>query len=289
MSSKWQRIGREPLVRFMALGALIFLAAHVMEREHESAARRIVVDAQLDRRIIEINEAQNGVTPTPAQLRLLVQSYVNDEMLYREALRMGLDRDDEIIRRRLIQKMQFLERDLAAVSAPAERELHIYYDSHPALFLAPAAVSFEQLFFNADRDGSAGAQVRAQHARAAIDSKGIVPTPGGSSDEFPISIPTQEITRSEASGIFGATAILDTLFATPEGQWSAPVRSEYGWHLVKVIHHSPPVRPPFEAVHDRLREEYLNDQSRAAEQRALATLRAHFEVVRSGKQVPRTS
>src|ERR1700743_698550 len=127
LSLNWQRIGREPLVRFIALGGLIFLVAHLVDQERESSARQIVVDSQLERRIIGISEAQNGFAPDAEQLKVLVQGYGNDEMLYREAWRVGLDRDDEIIRRRLIQKMEFLERDLATVTPPGDPVLHAYY------------------------------------------------------------------------------------------------------------------------------------------------------------------
>jgi len=288
LSPNWQRIAREPLVRFMALGGLIFLVAHVVDRERESSARQIVIDSQLERRIIGISEAQNGFVPDAEQLKVLVQGYVNDEMLYREALRVGLDRDDEIIRRRLIQKMEFLERDLATVAPPGDPVLHAYYDSHPTLFVAPAAVSFEQIFFSSDRDGQARAQVRAQRVREEILAKAPIPT-SSFGDGFPISIPSGQITRGEAAGIFGATAVIDTLFTAPEGQWSAPVRSGYGWHLVKVIHRREPLRLPFEAVREQVRENYLNDQSRAAERRQLEALRARFQVVRPGSQEPRTS
>jgi hypothetical protein len=82
-----------------------------VQSERAAAERQIVVDEQLQRRIVELNQTQSGITPGREQLERLVEEYIDDEVMYREAMRMGLDRDDEIVRRRLIQKVQFLQRD----------------------------------------------------------------------------------------------------------------------------------------------------------------------------------
>jgi hypothetical protein len=288
LAPKFRFITREPLVRFLALGALIFVVAHVIARERESAARQIVVDDRIERRLASVNEAQYGVPPNAEALQRLLASYVDDEVLYREALRMGLDRDDEIIRRRLIQKMQFLQHDLASASPPDEPQLRAYYNSHPTLFLSPESVSFEQIFFSADHGGSAAAQARAQRTRVQLTNEGASHS-GARNDEFPVSIPVEPITRDDATGLFGSTAIVDALFTTPEGQWSPPVRSGYGWHLVKVSHRQPPNRLPFESVEDQVRADYMTERTRGAEQRELEALRSHFEVVRLGKPAPRSS
>ena len=116
----WRRVRREPLVQFVALGALIFAVAHFAQRERSMAERRIVVDEQVQRRIVQVSQTQTGITPGPEQLERLVDDYIDDEVLYREALRLGLDQGDEIIRRRLIQKAQFLQRDLADPAQPDE-------------------------------------------------------------------------------------------------------------------------------------------------------------------------
>jgi peptidyl-prolyl cis-trans isomerase C len=279
MKPTWRQFTREPLVRFLSVGALIFLVANIVQHGRESASRQIRVDAQIERRLIAVNEAQYGVAPTPQQLAKLVDNYVAEEMLYREALQMGLDREDEIIRRRLIQKMQFLQHDMASAAAPPRAALRAYYESHPALFLSPESVSFQQLFFSADRGGSAAALARAEHASPA-SSRG---------DEFPISIPGEPLTRDQATGIFGPTPIVDALFAVPENRWSAPVRSAYGWHVLRVSHRQPPSRLPFEAVEDQVRGDFLTEQATAAEQQQLNALRSRFEVVRTAGADPHSS
>jgi hypothetical protein len=280
MSRGWLKFTREPLVWFLVMGSLIFLAAGIVNHQRASSARRIYVDAQVERRLISVNEAQYGVAPTSQQLAKLVDDYVAEEMLYRQALQMGLDRDDEIIRRRLIQKMLFLQHDMAAASAPARDSLRAYYDSHPAQFLSSESVSFQQVFFSIDRGGQNAARERAEDARKrARDAELTLAKNGG--DEFPIALPAEPITRDQAIGIFGSTSIVAALFALPENQWSAPVRSAFGWHLVRVIRRQPANRLPFEAVEDQVRQDFLTEQTNAGEQRQMNALRSHFEVVRA--------
>ena len=288
MTRGLRQLTREPLLRFLAMGALIFLGANIVQHERESAARRILIDAQLERRLISVNEAQYGVAPTPQQLSKLVDNYVAEEMLYRQALAMGLDRDDEIIRRRLIQKMQFLQQDMAGASAPSRAALRAYYESHPALFVSPGSVSFQQLFFSADRGDSAAALRRAERARGRVRGEQVAPA-SNQSDEFPISIPGEPLTRDQAVGIFGSTSIVDALFAMPEDQWSAPVQSAYGWHLVRIIRRQSSSRLPFDAVEDQVRGDFLTEQVNAAEQQQLNALRSRFKVVRTANTDPHNS
>jgi len=276
------RLSREPLIHFVLLGTIIFVIAHVERSEQSLAAQRIVVGEQLQRRIVELSQSQSGVTPGRDQLELLTQEYINDEVLYREALRLGLDRDDEIVRRRLIQKMQFLQRDLAGVPKPGERELRAYYDAHPALFNSPASVAFEQLYFSADRGGWTEAEARARRAYEALGRSAGAPPPE-SDDAFPLQIPPGNVTAVEAGRLFGETPIVDALFKMPEGHWSVPVRSAYGWHLVKTSKGRLSSTAPFAEVRDQVESAYLEEQTKAAERHELEGLRARYQVLRPGK------
>jgi hypothetical protein len=133
----WNRLKREPLAHFIALGAIIFVASRVVADVRSDALDRIVVDRALEERIVRLQSVQTGVEPRGPELASLVDRYVDDEVLYREALRLGLDQGDEIIRRRLIQKIEFLQEDSAPQNAPSEAELRAYYESHRAQFVQP--------------------------------------------------------------------------------------------------------------------------------------------------------
>jgi peptidyl-prolyl cis-trans isomerase C len=274
---------REPLLHFLMFGAVIFAVAHFVQRFRAPVERQIVVDEELQRRIVERNQAQSGITPGREQLERLVEEYIDDEVMYREAMRMGLDREDEIVRRRLIQKVQFLQRDLAAAPKPGESELRAYYAAHPQLFTSPADVTFEQLYFSADQGGWAEAEARAGHAYEQVErvtTTSIKP----SDDAFPFQIPSGDLTRVDAGRLFGDTPIVDALFSTAEGRWSAPVRSAYGWHLIKIVHRRVSSTTPFDEMRGQAEAAFLQEQATAAERHELEALRARYQVLRSDKE-----
>jgi len=276
-------LGREPFLHFLILGAAIFAVAHFAQSERAAAERKIVVDDRIKQRIVEINQSQSGTTPRRGELERLVENYIDDEIMYREAVRLGLDRDDEIVRRRLIQKMQFLQRDLAAAPRPDESETRAYYTAHSQLFTSPANVTFEQLYFSADRGGWGEAEARARHAHDQLER--VTTTSGVPADDaFPFQIPQGALTRVDAGRLFGDTPIVDALFSTPEGQWSAPVRSAYGWHVVRAGHRRISGVAPFAEVRADVETAYLQEQASATERRELDALRARYEVIRTGKQ-----
>jgi peptidyl-prolyl cis-trans isomerase C len=273
------RLSRVPFLQFLALGAVIFAVAHITQQRHIEAQRRIVVDEQVRGRIARTSQAQNGFTPGAAELERLVDDYVDDQVMYREALRMGLDQDDEIIRRRLIQKVQFLQHDLATVPNPTDNDLSAYYHVHPELFTAAARVTFEQLYFSADHGGWTEAERR---ARRALDQvrQGSASSSAPLDDPFPLQIPPGDLTRGDALRVFGDTSIVQALFSASEEQWSAPVRSAYGWHLIRVDRRQTGTLTPFAQVRAQVESAYLDEQTLAAQQREMAILRSRYDVVR---------
>ena len=277
------RLAREPLLRFMLVGALIFLAAHVAQAQRTEASQQIAINPQVAQRLIAVSQLQDGVTPGPKQLAVLEDQYVEDEVLYREALRRGLDRDDEIVRRRLVQKMRYIEHDLAVPSAPSERVLRAYYANHAALFTAPESVAFEQIYFSPDSGGWPGARARALRARTGLASgsrrQGAALARLG--DEFPVQAPPGELTRADAERLFGETGIVAALFDGSAGRWSQPIRSGYGWHLIQVTHRSPARVLPFSEVREEVQADWTQDEAQRLERGELDALRARYQVLRT--------
>lgn len=274
----WHSLKREPLAHFLALGALLFIAAHLLEQSRQDARRQITVDAALEQRIVQLQQTQNGAVPTPPQLQRLVENYIDDEVMYREALRMGLDADDEIVRRRLIQKMQFLQRDLTVVATPREAELRAYFNEHADRFAAPATVDFEQIYFSPEHGGWSAAEIAARHARAQLgDATGNTIALG---DPLPLQIETRAVTRSDAQRLFGTTPIVEALFSTPVGEWSQPVRSGYGWHVVRPLAQQHAAMPPYASVRTEVQAAYLEQTAAAANQQQLDKLRARYTIIR---------
>jgi peptidyl-prolyl cis-trans isomerase C len=272
-ASLLRRIAREPLVHFALIGAAIFVLAHQVEARRRAAEATIVVDAALQDRLARLFHTQFGVAPTAQQLAIVTDEYVDDEVLYREAQRIGLGDDDEIVRRRLIQKMEFLQRDSATPMDASAATLRSYYDAHPELFSVGTRVSFSQLYFSADRGGDAAALERARDARVRLLAGERVV-----GDDVSLDPDYSSLTRAEAERVLGATPAVDALFSSPAGDWSEPVRSGLGWHLLRITAVQPPRVLPFDEVLPDVRAAYLQEATSRARRARFDSLRARYHV-----------
>jgi peptidyl-prolyl cis-trans isomerase C len=276
--SAWRKFIHEPLLHFVLAGAAIFVVAHVIADSKRDTASTIILDGGLHQRLADLYSKQFGVKPTAAQLQVIVDDYLDDEVLYREALQLGLDGDDEIVRRRLIQKLEFLQRDTVSQAQPAPEKLRAYYTAHVDRFTNAARVTFDQLYFDSNRGGEAKALERAKHAHDEL-LHGRLPR---DTDSFPLESDFTALTRDDAARVFGASNLVDSLFDSRSSEWSAPVRSGFGWHLVKVTAFEAPRAATFEEVLPEVRREYLQEEVARARRERLDALRARYHVAPRG-------
>lgn len=274
---------REPLLHFVVLGVLIFAGAQAWRTAHD--ARRIVVTPERAAELTRKYQLQFGASPTPAEAERFIDAYVREETLYREALAMGLGRDDEIVRRRLAQKVEFLLADRSLPREPDEAALRRWYDMHPADYASPARTTFSHLYFSADGMGEGPSRVRAERALAALQG-GAAPD-AVVADPFPDQGTYTRLSAEEARRLFGDSELARTLDAAPVGRWSGPYRSGYGWHLLHVDARDLAGRPPFEAVRERVREDWLHGAQAAANAEAVQRLRDRYTVVRRDLEATR--
>jgi parvulin-like peptidyl-prolyl isomerase len=272
-------IVREPLVHFLLLGVLIFGVAALWSARREDAARRIVVDQALVRHLAARYEAQLGAAPSKAQLASLIDDYVREEVRVREAKRLGLDQDDEIVRRRLASKYDFLQSDLARPREPTPAKLAQYYERHRQEFAEPAAVTFTHVYFSPDRDGEAAARARAASALAALAATNVTRAPERG-DPFPLQSDYASAGRLEVVQQFGDNELVVTLFTGPVGRWLGPVRSGYGWHLVYVSERDDSRIPPLDAIRERVTTAYLDAAREQAVRERDAALERRYVIVR---------
>jgi hypothetical protein len=274
---------REPLVHFAVLGAMLFGLSALARRgaaDQRSAAprpaRRAVTIATSD-----IDAARAGFRaaqkrePNPQELADLVQGVISEELLFREGTALGLDRDDRVVRRRVIEKMTALARPAAPDSDPPREELARHYQSYRHRFVQPAAVSFEQLYFDPARRGDATAA--ASQALIGLAKAGAAdPAPAGAGDTFVLPATMQRRSQLELAHLLGegfATAV----FAAPIGRWHGPVPSRQGVHLVRVIERVPERLPPFDEVEKQVRADWLTQETRGLRAAAL-TLLPRYEI-----------
>jgi hypothetical protein len=272
-----QRLLRDPMLHFIVAGALIFGVTQLVAQYRDHSARTIVVDDALRTRLGKLYTLQLGATPTDAQLAGLIDTYVHDEVLYREALALGLDQGDEIIRRRLVQKMGFLQSDLIIATDPDEQTLRAYYQQHSAQFAEPAKVSFQQYFFGGDEADRDVGYRRAVQALAKLNGGSDAPAiPVGNS---PLAAEYQQLDRAALTRLFGATPIVDAVLQAAAGEkWQGPFQSGYGWHLVRVEQRDEPAAPPFESVRTAVAEAVRAQQKEENNRRSFEQLRARYNV-----------
>jgi hypothetical protein len=239
---RWRAILREPLAHFLIAGILIFAVSHWLEER----SKRYVIDVTAGdvQRIANSYVQQYGALPTPGQLRTMIGNYVREEIYLREGLTLGLDKDDEIVRRRVAQKFDFLQQDMAVPREPSEAALHRWFDSHRALYAIPARRSFDHLYFAIDQRGEAAAKALADKALAALRAGGTAPA----GDTFPGPGVIRLLSQPDTNRLFGGSAFAKQVFTAPAGQWAGPFRSGFGWHLVRVSEAEPSHARGFDAA-----------------------------------------
>src|SRR5213593_86642 len=227
------RLLREPLLQFLALGLLLFIGYQALHRTAGPRPGRIDLTADDLRQICLAWVAQGRPAPTPEQMQALVDGRVREEILYHEALALGLDKDDTIVRRRLAQKMEFLFEDVAALREPTSEELGTWFERNAARFTRPARATFRHLYFSPDRRG---ANTRADAARALskIVGKPVdAPEAAVLGDPFMFQDYYGDRTPDDVAKTFGPV-FARGLFAVAPRAWAGPIESGYGWHLVWV-------------------------------------------------------
>lgn len=226
--SRIKQLLSEPLVHFLLIGAVLFLAFDFTRDKEEVDRNVILVEAgRVDQLAAQFQNAWMRA-PTTEELNRLVEGYVRDEVFYREAVAMGLDQDDPQVRRRLRLKLEFLLEDLTAMVPPDDEALTAYLQQNPDQFRLEPRISFRQVYLNPDRVRDLDAEAAALLARL---NAGEDPDTLGDRTlqerDFVLVTPS-DITRT-----FGEEFAVEMARSVP-GDWTGPLFSGLGWHLVQV-------------------------------------------------------
>lgn len=274
-----KRLLQEPLLQFLLVGFALFAAYSYQQRGAGAEASPQEIRLSLDElaQLALVFESQWQRPPTPDEFGRLVESRVQEEVLYREAIAMGLDKDDTIVKRRMAQKMQFLAEDVVAAREPTDDELRAWFGEHADLFALPGRVSFHHLYFSWDARGEA-ARDDAAKALAVLSSE-----PPGSeraaslADPFMFQEYYGDRSSEEIAREFGP-AFAQAVVKLAPGAWQGPIASGYGWHLVFVETAVPGRTPAFEEVEPDVKTAWLGAQKAEAWRKAYAEMRARYTV-----------
>ena len=265
-----KRLASEPLLHFVLIGAVLFGIGYWKASEDAVRQNDIVITKDDIDQMLVAWMAQGRPPPSVAGIRSMVEGKVREEVLYREAIAMGLDKDDTIVKRRLAQKMDFLAEDLSTLEEPTTDELRKYFDAHRDDFALPPRISFHHLYYSFDAHG------KDAHAIAARE----IAAPAGpdNADRFMFQNSYAERTEADLYSIFGP-GFAHEVFTLEPGHWSGPVESAYGWHAVFVEHKTPPVAPGFEQAEADVKSAYIQARRAEFREEAYRIMRGKYKVV----------
>ncbi len=248
---------------FLVIGALIF----AINAQVNNPAYELIVDDRVIARISALWESQMSRPPTASELQHLADNWVNEELLFREAKRLGLDEEDTIVKRRLIQKMHFLAEE-AEVREPDEATLREWFTSNATNYKAPTRFTFTQVFYQNDPGATEhallnGLKEEAWRAR------------GDASMHSPTFVQQSE---RQVAVEFGAGFAGHLSSMTAADQWQGPLQSVFGWHLVHLDRVDEAAIPSFEAVRQQVLNDYLYEQRSAAKKAQLESLKATYKI-----------
>lgn len=274
-----KRLLREPLLHFMVLGAALFIGYAWLKPDVQAeSANQITLTLDELAQMQILFESQWRRPPTPEEFSAMVETKVQQEVLYREALAMGLDKNDEIVRRRMAQKMQFLAEDMAAAHEPTTEELRAWYVENSDKFTLPSRVSFRHLYFSPDRRGIQGyddaLRALAKLAGEPVDSK----LTESLADPFMFQDYYADKTSESLAKDFGPKFAVAVSKLRPDS-WQGPIESGYGWHLVYVDSLIPGRVPAFEEVAQDVKTAWLGAQKEAAWKKSYQDMRAKYTLL----------
>jgi len=275
-----KRLLREPLVHFLLLGATLFGVYEYLDRGRIGVESSMQIRLTLDdlAQLALLFQSQWKRQPTTEEFNQMVENKVKEEVLYREGLAMGLDKDDTIVKRRLAQKMQFLAEDVASAHEPTAAELKSWYEKNTAKFALPSRVSFRHLYFSPDRRGER-AQEDAANALTKLAGHPEDWKPAASlADPFMF----QDYYRDRAPEYLGkefGPQFAQAVVKLSPGSWQGPIASGYGWHLVFVDTVIPGRIPAMEEVEEEVKTAWLGEQKALAWQKAYEKMRAKYTVL----------
>ena len=281
--SRFKNIWREPLFHFLLIGALLFLVFDVRQDEDSTAPNRILVDSGQLQQFVARFERTRLRPPTAEELAGLIEGYIRDEVYYREALAMGLDQDDPVVRQRMGLKLDFLLDDLAAEEIPDDELLTAYMQRNPDKFRHESQHSFVHVYFNPDKHQDLAADLKKVLTQL---EDGAPPETQG--DRMLVEPMYEMAGQSEITRVFG-DSFAEQLVELQPGGWAGPLNSGYGVHLVHVTARQDERFPALEEIRDEVQREYMVERRQELKDATYQKLREGYEIVVESAATPQAT
>ncbi len=268
-----KKLLKEPFLHFMGIGAALFLLYGLVNDKTDSKNTIIINDFDVSS-IISKWEMQWKRPPTEKELQNLINLNIKQEIFYQEALKMNLDHNDEIIKRRLAQKMQFLSNDIAAMIEPTDEVLKKYFQKNKEKYLTPYSYSLYQITFSPDKrtDNFKDAQeILNQYPNASFEEM------DGKGDSLPFSYYFTDINANEL-GLQLGSKFPEALQNAETGKWVGPIPSGFGYHLVYITNKTEPQLPSFESIKKAITRDFEYDNQKEIDEAIYQGLKKKYEI-----------
>ena len=275
--NKLRAVLREPLLHFLIVGAGVFLLYGILSGPDDGSDREINVSVGQVEHLVSIFQKTRQRLPTPEELTGLVDNYIVEELLYREAVAIGLDRDDTIVRRRMRQKMDFLLDDLATIE-PTDKELQQFLSEQAERFRRDAHFSFDH-FYIADGDAAMATVILDQLRAGKLSEESVAVSSGLLPDRI------DDLSETQISALLGSTFTRQLMQLEP-GDWAGPIESPYGVHLVRIDRMVESVVPPLAVIRSDVRREWLFDRRAASRDKMIDALREKYRITIEDYETP---
>jgi hypothetical protein len=268
---------REPLLHFLVIGVgLFFLFSQINNTQVETDHRIIITQANLDR-LATLWLKRMGRPPSAQEREQQLEHYIREQVLYREAMTMGLDQDDVIVSRRLAQKMEYLFNDLSFIPEPSETELVTFLSEHASQFTLPATITFSQIFLDPRERNQEINKDAEQLLEQLKETKTIVDTINlGDRSLLPYKFTEER--QNEINSMFGA-AFTNQVFSLPISSWQGPVASEYGLHLIYITARTENRLPSLAEIRERVASEWRSTKQHEANEIFYQSLFQRYEII----------
>ncbi|MEH6650724.1 MAG: peptidylprolyl isomerase [Motiliproteus sp.] len=250
MASSIKSLWREPLIHFLAIGAALFFLYELNQQQISESPTQINVNSsQIEQLIANFNRSWMR-PPSQRELDSLIDNHIREEIFYREAMAVGLDRDDPIVRRRMRQKLEFSLESLSD-SEPTDDELIAFMQQHQQRFRTEPKLTFQQVYIDPRKH-----QQPNVHALSLREQLNQGATPEQLSDSTLMPTRYQQASKSDIARVFGER-LSETILTLETQIWSQPVSSPFGAHLIKISQHQPGQLPELNQIRDIVTRELL--------------------------------
>ena len=268
---------REPLIHFLLIGAALFLFFEVFDAPADQQSSRVVItNGQIEFLKASFARTRQRL-PTKQELQGLVDGYVREEIFYREAMALGLDKDDTVIRKRLNQKLELMSDDLAGIIVPTDEDLHQFLETHAESFRTQTRIAFRHVYLNVYQRGNS-TDDEATRLLALLSDEANKSDPDTLGDSLMLPGTFNLTPVHEIAKMFGEPFSLE-LVNTKPGQWIGPVQSGYGLHLILVTEHIAGQIPQLDETRDTVEWEWSAANRKKLKENIYNELRERYTVV----------